>query len=68
MKNTPLPLDLIFIDANKTVINIHKNAQPFDIASIASNGEAQYVLEIKGGESEHLNILLGMKIEYTTYE
>jgi uncharacterized membrane protein (UPF0127 family) len=58
MKNTYIPLDIIFISADKKIINIEK-ALPCETdicPHYASQGPAQYVLEINGGLSEKLGI------------
>lgn len=62
MKNTPLPLDIIFISAEGSIVNIHDNAVPFSEASIPSQGPARAVLEIHGGLSEKLNIKAGDQV------
>lgn len=62
MKNTLIPLDIIFIDSNKQIVNIHKNAHPLDESSLPSEGPVQYVLEINGGLSERWGLKKGDKI------
>lgn len=49
MANTPLPLDILFIDANQRIINIHRNTRPFSEESLPSAAPAQYVVEVNGG-------------------
>jgi uncharacterized membrane protein (UPF0127 family) len=49
MKNTPLSLDLIFLDARGRVINVIARAEPHSRASLPSAGPALAVLEIRGG-------------------
>ncbi|OMP30328.1 DUF192 domain-containing protein [Mangrovimonas sp. DI 80] len=65
MKNTRIPLDIIFIDKDKTIINIQKNAKPFDETSLPSTAPAQYVLEINGGLSDEWNLSAGDRIDFT---
>ena len=64
MKNTYIPLDLIFIDHKMNITHVHSNAKPFETKSISSKFPAKYVLEITAGLSEKLNIKNGMKINY----
>ena len=52
MKNTLIPLDIIYIGSNKKIVSFAENAKPRDEASLPSQVPAQYVLEIKGGLSE----------------
>jgi len=65
MKNTLIPLDLIFIDPDFKIVHIHHNATPNNISSIVSQLPAQYVLEINGGLSNQLGIQKGMYITYS---
>lgn len=67
MKNTEIPLDIIYVDQNKSIINIQKNAKPFDETSLPSEGPAKYVLEINGGLSTQWNLQKGDKIDFAKY-
>lgn len=59
MKNTLIPLDMIFIAANKTVMNI-ETALPCDNDPCPTyNGFGAYVLEVQGGFAEQHNIIPG---------
>ncbi|HYH09104.1 MAG TPA: DUF192 domain-containing protein [Thermoanaerobaculia bacterium] len=52
MKNTIIPLDMIFIDANKRIVRIHHDVPPCKIAdcpSYPANAKSLYVLEVSGG-------------------
>ncbi|MBE7731789.1 DUF192 domain-containing protein [Devosia sp. CC-YST696] len=64
MRNTYIPLDMIFIKADGVVQNIHVNARPHDVTSIPSDGPVQYVLEIPGGRSVELGIAAGDTVEH----
>lgn len=64
MRNTYIPLDMIFIKADGVVQNIHVNARPHDTTSIPSDGPVQYVLEIPGGRSVELGIAAGDTVEH----
>ena len=46
MKNTKIPLDLIFINSQYKIVSFQKNAKPFDESSLPSNAPATYVLEV----------------------
>jgi uncharacterized membrane protein (UPF0127 family) len=65
MRNTEIPLDIIYIDENKTIVNIQKNAKPFDETSLPSEGPAKYVLEINAGLSTEWNLEKGDKIQFS---
>lgn len=62
MKNTRIPLDLIFIDQNKTIVSFQKNAKPFDETALPSNAAAKYVLEINAGHVNQWGITIGDRI------
>ncbi len=63
MRNTVLPLDIIFIDEDRTVINI-ADGIPYNEESVYSDREAIAVLELIGGRSEELGIEAGDSIEW----
>lgn len=65
MRNTLIPLDMIFIDSAKTILNIAKNTTPYSDASYASAGAAKYVVEVNGGFTGRHNITAGDKISWT---
>ena len=65
MKNTLIPLDIIYLDNNNTIVSIQENAKPLDETSLPSGSPAQYVLEINGGLSQQLNIEVGDKMMFT---
>lgn len=68
MKNTRFPLDLIFLDHNKTVVSFQKNAQPLDESSLPSHALAQFVLEVNGGLAEQWRLEVGDKMDYLEYK
>lgn len=62
MKNTLIPLDVIFIDETGLIKDIYPNAQPLSLEIIQSNSKATSVLEIKGGMSGRLGIFPGQQV------
>lgn len=56
MKNTLIPLDMVFADASGTVISVHENAVPLDETPIPGGTSIQFVLEINGGLAGALGI------------
>ncbi len=62
MKNTLIPLDMIFIRADGTIANIHENAIPHDLTSIRSKEPVVAVLEINGGLSQEYGIKAGDRV------
>lgn len=69
MKNTLIPLDMIWIDSNDKVVFISKNTQPCKLTCDNIDPEvlARYVLEINAGLSDKMGLAVGDKvsIEYT---
>jgi uncharacterized protein len=68
MKNTYIPLDIIFVDATGKIITIAANTKPLSLDRIPSNGVARGVLEIKGGFAEKLGIKVGDRVRHTLFE
>ena len=62
MKNTPLPLDMVFIKSDGTVSSVEPNAVPYSTASIWSAEPVRAVLEINGGRAHDLGIRPGDKV------
>ena len=62
MKNTLIPLDMIFIAADGTIRSIHANAVPHSTETIPSQFPVRAVLEINGGSARLLGIKPGDKI------
>ena len=56
MKNTYIPLDVLFIRADGTVSSISRNAEPRSLTSMPSTEPIRYVLELNGGVTEELGI------------
>jgi hypothetical protein len=56
MKNTFIPLDMIFIDKNNKIVKIHKNAEPHSLEIISSEVEVDKVLEINAFLSDKFKI------------
>ena len=63
MRNTEIPLDIIYLDKDKKVVSIAKNARPYDETSLPSEKPAMYVLEIDGGLSDKWGIEKGDRME-----
>lgn len=64
MKNTLVPLDLIFIDSDHRILNVAASAEPLSLDPIASSGPAIAVLEIAGGRAAQLGIKAGDRVDW----
>lgn len=65
MKNTLIPLDMIFADQAGVVTHIHPMARPLDETPIPGGDGVQYVLEINGGLAERLGLSLGDQLHHS---
>jgi len=65
MRNTYIPLDIMFVDEDRTILNIRKNAPPQTLGPQSSEGNALYVVEVTGGFSDKFGVEAGDKIEFT---
>jgi len=64
MKNTPLPLDMIFISKQGRVVGIHANAEPFALKTISVGAPSQAVLEVVGGFAAAHGLGVGDRVTY----
>jgi len=64
MRNTPIPLDIIFVGADRRILNIAANAVPYSLDSIPSAGPTSGVLELRGGRAAELGIVPGDRVEW----
>lgn len=64
MKNTEIPLDIIYFNSEKEIVSIQKNAKSFDETSLPSEAASQYVLEVNAGLSDKWKLEKGDKIQF----
>ena len=65
MKNTEIPLDIIYINSGMKIVSFQKNAEPFNENTLPSNAPAKYVFEINAGLSEQLGLQVGDSISFS---
>jgi hypothetical protein len=71
MKNTFIPLDILWINSNKEIVFIYKNAQPCitePCPVIYPGKKAKYVLELHGGISDTIGLIEGDKVSFDLRE
>ena len=56
MKNTQIPLDMLFFDSAGRLVSVIRSAEPFSLSPYASTGPARYVLEINGGVAAKMGV------------
>ena len=67
MKNTRIPLDMIWVDANKRIVGLRENVPPCHVPDCPSYGPgvvARYVLELAGGEAAKHKLKVGDALQY----
>jgi hypothetical protein len=64
MKNTPIPLDMIFISWDKKIVGIVEEAVPFTLESRSVQAPSQFVLEIAGGLSRRYGFKPGDPVRF----
>ncbi len=62
MRNTLIPLDMVFIAADGRIHRIHERAVPLSLATIESRGAVRATLELQGGTAERLNLRVGDRV------
>ena len=67
MKNTPIPLDMVFIVSDGTIKRIQANATPMSTDTIPSDVPVRGVLEINGGTARLLGIKPGNKVKHEIF-
>lgn len=66
MKNTYIPLDMVFVGADGRIAKIIANAHPFSLAVLSSDVPVIAVLEIRGGEAHDLALGVGDRVSWKT--
>ncbi len=64
MRNTIIPLDIIYVNSNKEIVSIAENTQPYSETSIPSKRPAIYVVEVNAGFCAQYSITAGFKINF----
>ena len=62
MRNTMIPLDMMFVNKDNKIITIHKNTKTLSAQSYPSTAPAIYVVEVVGGFTDKYNIVNGDKV------
>jgi hypothetical protein len=68
MKNTLIPLDMLFIDATGRIVYIKQSATPESEAIISTPTPVKAVLELRGGESAKRHIQEGDRVLHALFE
>ena len=64
MKNTHIPLDILFIDSSGKIVKVHAAAEPLSLKTIDSDEKVRAVLELNAGQLEEHGIEVGNRIRH----
>lgn len=67
MKNTYVPLDMLFVSADGKVLRIAANTKPLSLDTIESGGPALAVIELAAGTAAHLKIVPGAQVMHPAF-
>ena len=67
MKNTLIPLDMLFVDAKGRIVNIDQRAIPLSLAPIAAAAPVRAVIELNGGTAARLAIRPGDRVIFPLF-
>lgn len=67
MKNTPLPLDMVFIDERGVIRRIAEMTTPYSLDHIPAGVPVTGVLEVAGGTASHLGIKVGDRVVHSAF-
>jgi hypothetical protein len=67
MRNTLIPLDMLFVDAQGRIVNIHERAVPQTLDVIAAEAPVRAVIELNGGTAARLGIAPGDRVQHPIF-
>jgi len=68
MKDTLIPLDMLFVNSRGRIVFIKENAQPGDLTTVQAGQPILAVLELVGGFSQKHQVQVGHRLVYTLFE
>lgn len=68
MKNTLVPLDMLFIDADGAVVRIERWTTPLSLEAISSGAPVVAVLELRGGAADRLGLAAGDRVSHPIFD
>jgi len=67
MRNTLIPLDMLFVDAQGRIVNIHQRAVPQSLDIISATAPVRAVIELNGGTAARLGIAPGDQVVHPIF-
>ena len=68
MRNTLIPLDMVFIAADGRIVKVAQRTVPMSLATISSGGPAKAVLEVNGGTAARLGLEPGGRVVHPAFQ
>lgn len=68
MRNTYIPLDMVFVNGEGVVVGVVENAEPLTTTSRAVDGESRFVVELNAGQAARWGIEAGVRCELLNFE
>ncbi len=68
MRNTLIPLDMVFIAADGRIVKVAQRTVPMSLATISSDGPAKAVLEVNGGTAARLGLKPGDRVLHPAFQ
>jgi uncharacterized membrane protein (UPF0127 family) len=62
MRNTKIPLDILFVDDDGRIVRIHERTTPFSEAGLPSGSPVRFVLEVPGGFCDEVGVVEGDRV------
>lgn len=62
MRNTKIPLDILYVEDDGTIVNVHERTTPFSEKSLPSAAPVRFVLEVEGGFCEKHGVRAGDRV------
>jgi uncharacterized protein len=67
MRNTLIPLDMLFVDAMGRIVRIHERAVPLSVVPISAGAPVRAVIEVNGGTAARLGIKPGDRVVFPIF-
>lgn len=68
MKNTYIPLDMVFLNSAGRIVHVHKGAVPHSLDVISSQVPARFVLEVNAGEAQQFGLKPGQQASHPWFQ
>ena len=67
MKNTLIPLDMLFIDRSGLIVHVAARTEPYSLEIVTAGRRVRAVLELRGGSTDRLGIAVGDRVQHPIF-